>query len=354
MAAVQLRVVAVVGDDPAAVGSPSQAVNKNWVREDVSVALRLSAVSAGSRLAMAGELAHRLPATRDALERGQLTVHNARYLCEAVAGLDDSDAATVQDAVLAAGVNQTVAAFQRSVRQAVMTVAPREAAERHTRALAERCVSATAAEDGMSTVCAVLPAEGTAALMSALSFRNVWVEYGEQIVLERINIEIASGTFLSVVGPSGAGKSTFLRLLLGPARPEQGSVRLAGEPFPAGRAPAPATLFPGRAWVPVLTGPVAAQDAKKLIVGKWEATQKGPENTEYKINAEFTEDGKLKIDIRTVKANGKYSFIDEKNIETETNFDGKTIKLKQKVTVTQDTLELEDPMGQVFKFKRAR
>jgi len=37
--------------------------------------------------------------------------------------------------------------------------------------------------------------------MSALSFRNVWVEYGSQIVLERINIEIASGTFLSVVGP---------------------------------------------------------------------------------------------------------------------------------------------------------
>ena len=26
--------------------------------------------------------------------------------------------------------------------------------------------------------------------MSALSFRNVWVEYGSQIVLERISIEI--------------------------------------------------------------------------------------------------------------------------------------------------------------------
>ena len=50
--------------------------------------------------------------------------------------------------------------------------------------------------------------------MSALSFRNVWVEYGAQIVLERINLEIAAGTFLSVVGPSGAGKSTFLRLIL--------------------------------------------------------------------------------------------------------------------------------------------
>ncbi len=68
--------------------------------------------------------------------------------------------------------------------------------------------------------------------MSALSFRNVWVEYGNQIVLERINIEIASGTFLSIVGPSGAGKSTFLRLILGQERPTQGTVLLDGEPFP--------------------------------------------------------------------------------------------------------------------------
>ena len=30
--------------------------------------------------------------------------------------------------------------------------------------------------------------------MSALSFRNVWVEYGSQIVLEHINLEIASGS----------------------------------------------------------------------------------------------------------------------------------------------------------------
>src|SRR3984957_10778172 len=76
-----------------------------------------------------------------------------------------------------------------------------------------------------------------AAVMSALSFRNVWVEYGSQIVLERINIEIASGTFLSVVGPSGAGKSTFLRLILGQERPSLGTVLLDGEPFPAEPGP---------------------------------------------------------------------------------------------------------------------
>ncbi len=89
--------------------------------------------------------------------------------------------------------------------------------------------------------------------MSALSFRNVWVEYGDQIVLERINIEIASGTFLSVVGPSGAGKSTFLRLILGQERPSQGAVLLDGEPFPAEPGPDRGIVFQRYSVFPHLT-----------------------------------------------------------------------------------------------------
>ena len=89
--------------------------------------------------------------------------------------------------------------------------------------------------------------------MSALSFRNVWVEYGSQIVLERINIEIASGAFLSVVGPSGAGKSTFLRLILGQERPSQGAVLLDGEPFPAEPGPDRGIVFQRYSVFPHLT-----------------------------------------------------------------------------------------------------
>jgi NitT/TauT family transport system ATP-binding protein len=70
--------------------------------------------------------------------------------------------------------------------------------------------------------------------MSAIELRGVWVEYGEQIVLERINLTLASGAFVSVVGPSGAGKSTLLRLLLGeecarddPARRRTSAARTA-------------------------------------------------------------------------------------------------------------------------------
>jgi NitT/TauT family transport system ATP-binding protein len=68
--------------------------------------------------------------------------------------------------------------------------------------------------------------------MSAISLRDVWVEYGEQIVLERVNLQIAAGTFLSVVGPSGAGKSTFLRLILGQEGPSRGAILIDGKPLP--------------------------------------------------------------------------------------------------------------------------
>ena len=56
--------------------------------------------------------------------------------------------------------------------------------------------------------------------MSPISVRNVWKEYADQVVLERLSLEIASGEFCALVGPSGCGKTTFLRMLLGEeARP---------------------------------------------------------------------------------------------------------------------------------------
>eukprot|EP01132_Coremiostelium_polycephalum_P014541 gene14541-17643_t len=44
---------------------------------------------------------------------------------------------------------------------------------------------------------------------------NVWQRYGDQVVLERLNLHVAEGEFCTLVGTSGCGKSTFLRLLLG-------------------------------------------------------------------------------------------------------------------------------------------
>jgi NitT/TauT family transport system ATP-binding protein len=67
--------------------------------------------------------------------------------------------------------------------------------------------------------------------MAILSFRNVWVEYGDKVVLERVDLDVEEGSFVSIVGPSGAGKSTFLRLTLGQEAPTRGQVLLDGKPL---------------------------------------------------------------------------------------------------------------------------
>jgi len=62
-----------------------------------------------------------------------------------------------------------------------------------------------------------------------LTFDNVWLEYGEKIVLERVDLAIAERSFVSIIGPSGAGKSSFLRLALGQEAPSRGRILLDGK-----------------------------------------------------------------------------------------------------------------------------
>ena len=89
--------------------------------------------------------------------------------------------------------------------------------------------------------------------MKAITVQDVWVEYGDQIVLERINIEIASGAFVSIVGPSGCGKSTFLRMVLGQERPTRGKLFLDGAPMPEEPGPDRGVVFQRYSVFPHLT-----------------------------------------------------------------------------------------------------
>jgi NitT/TauT family transport system ATP-binding protein len=90
--------------------------------------------------------------------------------------------------------------------------------------------------------------------MSArIAIHNLWKEYGDQVVLERINLDVQAGEFCTIVGASGCGKTTFLRLLLGEEEPTRGSILLDGEPLSAEPGPDRGIVFQRYSVFPHLT-----------------------------------------------------------------------------------------------------
>ncbi len=65
----------------------------------------------------------------------------------------------------------------------------------------------------------------------ALQARALTMAFGGHVVLDRIDLDVADGEFLSIVGPSGCGKTTLLRLLAGLVAPSSGELLAAGKPI---------------------------------------------------------------------------------------------------------------------------
>jgi len=89
--------------------------------------------------------------------------------------------------------------------------------------------------------------------VSQVSVRNLWMEYPGQVVLEQINLEIASGEFVVLIGPSGCGKTTFLRMLLSMEQPTRGEILLDGEKLPGEPGPDRGVVFQRYSVFPHLT-----------------------------------------------------------------------------------------------------
>lgn len=65
-----------------------------------------------------------------------------------------------------------------------------------------------------------------------IEINKVWKEYGDTIVLEKLNLSVQAGEFISIVGASGCGKTTMLNMLLGTESPSRGELLLDGKPMP--------------------------------------------------------------------------------------------------------------------------
>jgi NitT/TauT family transport system ATP-binding protein len=96
-------------------------------------------------------------------------------------------------------------------------------------------------------------------LLEARRVSKVYEAQGKQkpgvrppLVLDEVDLQIASGEFMALLGPSGSGKSTLLRILAGLLRPTTGQVLFRGIPQ-HGPNPHLAIVFQSFALFPWLT-----------------------------------------------------------------------------------------------------
>ncbi|UWP58013.1 metal ABC transporter ATP-binding protein [Ruminococcus gauvreauii] len=64
--------------------------------------------------------------------------------------------------------------------------------------------------------------------MNVIDIRDLSFAYGDEKVLREVSLQVAQGEYAVLLGENGTGKSTFLKLLLGELKPQQGTICLFG------------------------------------------------------------------------------------------------------------------------------
>ncbi|WP_405447557.1 ectoine/hydroxyectoine ABC transporter ATP-binding protein EhuA [Streptomyces achromogenes] len=67
-----------------------------------------------------------------------------------------------------------------------------------------------------------------------IRIEGVTKRFGENTVLDGLDLSVDAGRHVTLIGPSGSGKTTILRLLMTLAKPDEGTITVAGQRlFPA-------------------------------------------------------------------------------------------------------------------------
>ncbi|WP_415294708.1 ectoine/hydroxyectoine ABC transporter ATP-binding protein EhuA [Candidatus Pelagibacter sp. Uisw_113] len=64
-----------------------------------------------------------------------------------------------------------------------------------------------------------------------VKFSEVTKQYGDLVVLDKLNLEIKKNEMVSIIGPSGSGKTTVLRTLMTLEKIDKGVIHLENEPL---------------------------------------------------------------------------------------------------------------------------
>ena len=64
--------------------------------------------------------------------------------------------------------------------------------------------------------------------MSIVQVQSLRKQYGSQVVLDGVSLDVAAGEVVAIIGRSGSGKSTLLRCINGLETLDSGSITVAG------------------------------------------------------------------------------------------------------------------------------
>lgn len=62
-----------------------------------------------------------------------------------------------------------------------------------------------------------------------ISLKNISVSFDDEVILDKLNLDIKDGAFVTLLGPSGCGKTTTLRIIGGFQEPDSGDVFFGSE-----------------------------------------------------------------------------------------------------------------------------
>jgi hypothetical protein len=137
-------------------------------RAEFAVAMKMSGRAAQQRIYVARMLTQSLPTTLAMLESGELPVRHAMAMVELCAPVPDDGLHLIEKWVLPKVPNQSLAAFRRSVRRAILRFMPADVQEAHELARKQRDVVIVPEPNGMATVIATLTATEARSLFLAV------------------------------------------------------------------------------------------------------------------------------------------------------------------------------------------
>jgi ABC-2 type transport system ATP-binding protein len=105
----------------------------------------------------------------------------------------------------------------------------------------------------MALTLAVPEAPSVAPATPAIALEGVSYRYADRVALDAVSLTVPRGVIFGLLGPNGSGKSTLLSLLIGRRAPDEGEVRLLGEPVSPGLRARVGSVFQEPSLDPLMT-----------------------------------------------------------------------------------------------------